>query len=55
MKLGLICPDLLGHLNPMSALARQLRARNHKVVFLYSRLLPAYRLFLLPSKITLTD
>ena len=36
MKLGFICPDLPGHLNPMSALARQLRARNHKVVFLYS-------------------
>ena len=41
MKLGFICPDLLGHLNPMSALARQLRARNHKVVFLYSSAAPA--------------
>ena len=41
MKLGFICPNLPGHLNPMSALARQLRARNHKVVFLYSSGAPA--------------
>ncbi|HEY0793115.1 MAG TPA: nucleotide disphospho-sugar-binding domain-containing protein [Chthoniobacterales bacterium] len=36
MKLGFICPNLPGHLNPMTALARQLQARNHEVVFLYS-------------------
>src|SRR5580765_6731807 len=36
MKLGFICLDLPGHLNPMSALARQLQARNHEVVLLYS-------------------
>ena len=36
MKLGFICLDLPGHFNPMSALARQLQARNHEVVFLYS-------------------
>src|SRR5262249_39830827 len=36
MKLGFICLDLPGHVNPMSALARQLQARNHEVVFLYS-------------------
>jgi MGT family glycosyltransferase len=36
MKLGFICPNLPGHLNPMTALARQLQARNHDVVFLYS-------------------
>jgi zeaxanthin glucosyltransferase len=36
MKLGFICPDLPGHLNPMTALARHLQARNHEVVFLYS-------------------
>src|SRR6516165_5081597 len=36
MKLGFISLDLPGHLNPMSALARQLQARNHEVVFLYS-------------------
>jgi MGT family glycosyltransferase len=36
VKLGFICLDLPGHLNPMSALARQLQARNHEVVFLYS-------------------
>ena len=36
MKLGFICLNLPGHLNPMTALARQLRGRNHEVVFLYS-------------------
>src|SRR5262249_5611013 len=36
MKLGFICLNLPGHLNPMTALARQLQARNHDVVFLYS-------------------
>jgi zeaxanthin glucosyltransferase len=36
MKLGFICLDLPGHLNPMSSLARQLQARNHEVVLLYS-------------------
>src|SRR6266481_5784952 len=36
MKIGFICPDLPGHLNPMTALARHLQARNHEVVFLYS-------------------
>jgi zeaxanthin glucosyltransferase len=36
MKLGFICPNIPGHLNPMTALARHLQARNHEVVFLYS-------------------
>ncbi len=36
MKLGFICPNLPGHLNPMTALARQLQTRGHDVVFLYS-------------------
>jgi zeaxanthin glucosyltransferase len=36
MKVGFICLNLPGHLNPMTALARQLQARNHEVVFLYS-------------------
>src|ERR1700747_2526347 len=36
MKLGFICPNLPGHLNPMTALARHLQTRNHEVVFLYS-------------------
>ena len=36
MKLGFICPNVPGHLNPMTALARQLQARNYDVVFLYS-------------------
>jgi zeaxanthin glucosyltransferase len=36
MKLGFICPKARGHLNPITALARQLQAHNHDVVFLYS-------------------
>jgi zeaxanthin glucosyltransferase len=36
MKLGFICLNLPGHLNPMTALARQLQDRGHDVVFLYS-------------------
>ena len=36
MKLGFICLNVPGHLNPMTALARQLQARGHEVVFLYS-------------------
>jgi zeaxanthin glucosyltransferase len=36
MKLGFICLNLPGHLNPMTALARQLEGRHHEVVFLYS-------------------
>src|ERR1700730_3762791 len=36
MKLGFICLNQPGHLNPMTALARQLQRRNHEVVFLYS-------------------
>jgi len=36
MKLGFICPNAAGHINPITALARQLQARNHEVVFLYS-------------------
>jgi MGT family glycosyltransferase len=36
MKLGFICLNLPGHLNPMTALARHLQDRGHEVVFLYS-------------------
>jgi hypothetical protein len=36
MKLGFICPNLPGHLNPMTALARHLQNRGHEVVVLYS-------------------
>src|ERR1700737_1516015 len=36
MKLGFICLNLPGHLNPMTALARHLQDRGHDVVFLYS-------------------
>jgi MGT family glycosyltransferase len=35
MKLGFICPNASGHINPITALARRLQARNHEVVFLY--------------------
>ena len=35
MKIGFICLNLPGHLNPMTALARQLQSRGHDVVFLY--------------------
>jgi hypothetical protein len=36
MKFGFICPQVPGHLNPMTALARHLQMRGHEVVFLYS-------------------
>jgi zeaxanthin glucosyltransferase len=36
MKLGFICPQGPGHLNPITALARHLQRRNHDVVLLYS-------------------
>jgi zeaxanthin glucosyltransferase len=36
LKLGFICLNLPGHLNPMTALARHLQHRNYDVVFLYS-------------------
>jgi zeaxanthin glucosyltransferase len=36
MKLGFICLNGSGHLNPMTALARKLQARDHEVIFLYS-------------------
>jgi MGT family glycosyltransferase len=36
MKLGFICLNGAGHLNPMTALARQLQGRSHEVVFLHS-------------------
>jgi zeaxanthin glucosyltransferase len=36
MKLGFVCLNLPGHLNPMTALARHLQDRGHEVVFLYS-------------------
>src|ERR1700750_1691468 len=36
MKLGFICLNGSGHLNPMTALARKPQARDHEVIFLYS-------------------
>jgi len=36
MKIGFICPNVPGHLNPLTALGRHLQARGHEVVFLYS-------------------
>ena len=35
MKIGFICLNLPGHLNPMTAVAHQLQTRGHDVVFLY--------------------
>jgi zeaxanthin glucosyltransferase len=35
MKIGFICLNLPGHLNPMTALARQLQTRGHAVAFLH--------------------
>jgi MGT family glycosyltransferase len=37
-KIGIICPDLSGHLNPMMALGRELEGRGHRVLF-YARLI----------------
>ena len=54
MKLGFICLNLPGHLNPMTALARELQARNHDVVFFIRQVLPAYRFIMLRGRITLT-
>lgn len=34
MKIGFICLAVPGHFNPMSEVARQLRARNHDVLLL---------------------
>src|ERR1700752_5282721 len=36
MKIGFICPDAPGHINPMTALARHVVMRDNEVVFLYS-------------------
>jgi zeaxanthin glucosyltransferase len=36
MKLGFICLNIPGHLNPMTALARQLQSRGHEVIFIHS-------------------
>jgi zeaxanthin glucosyltransferase len=36
MKIGFICPDAPGHINPMTALARHVVMRGNEVVFLYS-------------------
>jgi UDP:flavonoid glycosyltransferase YjiC (YdhE family) len=35
MRLRFICPNIPGHFNPITALARQLQVRDHDVVFLY--------------------
>jgi zeaxanthin glucosyltransferase len=34
MKIAFLSPPVQGHLNPMTALARELQLRNHDVVFL---------------------
>jgi zeaxanthin glucosyltransferase len=32
--LGLICPELSGHLNPMTTLGRELKRRGHRVTLI---------------------
>ena len=32
--LGLICPELSGHLNPMTAVGRELKQRGHRVTLI---------------------
>jgi len=34
MKIGFVSMPLAGHLNPMTALARQLQARGHEIAFI---------------------
>ena len=40
---GVICPELSGHLNPMTSIARELQRRGHRVTF-YQRLTSKQRL-----------
>jgi hypothetical protein len=54
MKRGFISPNLPGHRNPMTALARHLQARNHEVVFLYSAEANGLPVVPGPGRITLT-
>jgi len=42
MKIGFICINGPGHLNPMTALARQLQARNHDVAHIAHEIHHAY-------------
>ena len=48
MKFGFVCPQVPGHLNPLTALARHLQMRGHDVVFLYSS--DAARLSFIPGE-----
>jgi len=34
MKIGFVSMPVVGHLNPMTALARKLQSRGHEVVFI---------------------
>ena len=34
MKIGFVSMPIVGHLNPMTTLARRLQSRGHKVVFI---------------------
>src|SRR5437773_7806435 len=31
--IGILCPELAGHLNPTTAIARQLQHRGHRIIF----------------------
>jgi integrase len=53
MKLGFICPNVPGHQNPMTALARQLQERQHDVGSFIHQVQQAFLLFLVPRRITL--
>ena len=33
-RIGLICPAVAGHMNPMTALGRELQRRGHDVIFI---------------------
>jgi hypothetical protein len=54
MKLGFICPNVPGHLNPMTALARQLQAATMRLSSSIRQRLPAYRVFRPTRKIRFT-
>jgi len=38
MRIGLLCPEVPGHLNPMTTLGNEIRRRGHEVVLLGSRM-----------------
>ena len=53
MKLGFICLNLPGHLNPMTALARQLQGATMRLSSFILRALTVCRVFLVTIEIPL--